>query len=76
MSVIYRLQKVAAHSLYIEDDKYKEVGESILIPEDYKGTCTLHVYTYSKTFTLGPLRYINLLITTTTYFQYFRHTLT
>ncbi|KAL4236372.1 hypothetical protein ACF0H5_004757 [Mactra antiquata] len=32
------IQKVSAHSLYInEDNKYEDIGESILIPEDYKG---------------------------------------
>ncbi|XP_052775981.1 uncharacterized protein LOC128213905 [Mya arenaria] len=31
------IQKVAARSLYIHDDKYEEIGESLLIPEDYKG---------------------------------------
>jgi hypothetical protein len=28
---------VVARSLHIEDEKYNEVGESLLIPEDYKG---------------------------------------
>lgn len=35
--VVFSFQKVVARSLHIEDEKYNEVGESLLIPEDYKG---------------------------------------